>query len=1328
MGHIWSWINRSLIQNVFTDPICGDGTCDVPQEFQQWESYGCAEDCGSVPRSKMTNLFVEVTAHFESDAELNAASWNLCSQTHDLCFYPTARKFATQNETQLVEMWLPDGVWEIAVDALNGGVSGRIYTENTTTVTSLRNVTATSAPTTAPTSNVTVDAGSNTNTTNVTRIRRLVENRQLASVNGSNASFTNVTIPLNTSNGSNMTDLYINSTNSTLGNLTNMSDTSANNLTNASFGNSSLVYNGTGTFGNWTNGTNVTTPQSVTNSSNSTSGGSNSTSSGSSNTNSSSNQILVSEVVKVQTDILSWSLCKDSSDSSVDHIVEYVNSTVVPRCRSAGVVYELCGSGERCPRCFNEFDCSSQSCKWDTAAQKCYDEVCANSELQCTECTDQTSCEAVGCLYDTIDGCFAGCNDCFACSEQACRLQESCYWDDWMWECYDLTCDKSDCSFCDEGSCNVLAGWCQWDIGQERCDQLYCEKDHCYRPMCLEPGECENTNGCSWDPTSNICSKSQVFLPLAETIVPVTPSAFSSVQVDEIFLDAVESEIRDVYKTEYTVIQNNPEEFQVVPSFHVLETGFTTLQVAAGSTLTTTDMEDFAAAFYRARCGAMPEEFCKLESMTPVRRRRLADQDLEVLVSVTLSTEFFTEFHKLPVNQRPLPTYSTEFVTRIGDELTAFSGTFTTPSVSFEVSMTVLTNLEESETKISYENRLNDVAGDPLVFETVLSRVTGTTSPISGPIDVDLCIRRDCSGHGTCNAGICNCVQGWMEIHCNYFQGQLFSQTTSNPTASTFATEAPTPPLSPVPTESPSSMVTGNGSATNGSSSNSNSTGEDPTDTPTMHPTTSPTFSPEAEADFELGDPVATVYIDVKMSVLEEEEVKSKITNGIWEVLLKDNVIMNSQASVVVMVIPEQSRTYTFSTPAAYVPTSHDADLLSGIREAVCGGIEQENCDVYYPNPGLQEVVVTVIYADEDFPMPPMFPDDGGFSNRLQAELQGAPSTPPLTGYIFTEDDAMPLATVEFYIVNETASSLFLQRVQAAAESHADIILEVKAALNWTGSLLQNMGTVTTDLCYRRLCSGNGYCSDGECICDTGFSGLSCSLSSSRRLQSTCSATLECAFCYDAMACDALPLCTYDWTEGLCAEESSLYYEEEIPFTAACVADSFADCEPDFIGNGWCDSACNIPSCGYDGGDCSDTANLLTYLCSDFCYCNMLNDQVCNPECNNALCGFDLGDCCVKTFTKRLTREFQLWSSSTPETVERLTPDPTVPRLRYLATTNRLIAGILLNQKRRSLDNCSDLRFPNLSKSGCFDGTFSEEPYGADPGEIEDKVEMFCFS
>eukprot|EP01105_Mastigella_eilhardi_P015897 TRINITY_DN363_c0_g1_i1.p1 TRINITY_DN363_c0_g1~~TRINITY_DN363_c0_g1_i1.p1 ORF type:complete len:715 (-),score=152.10 TRINITY_DN363_c0_g1_i1:452-2596(-) len=86
-------------------------------------------------------------------------------------------------------------------------------------------------------------------------------------------------------------------------------------------------------------------------------------------------------------------------------------------------------------------------------------------------------------------------------------------------------------------------------------------------------------------------------------------------------------------------------------------------------------------------------------------------------------------------------------------------------------------------------------------------------------------------------------------------------------------------------------------------------------------------------------------------------------------------------------------------------------------------------------------------------------------------------------------------------------------------------------------------------------------------------------------------------------------------------------------------------CPANWIGDGYCDHACNVSSCDFDGGDCRNASapahgwwntshaasadDRYSRYCSRSCPDNWLGDKYCDRMCNNKDCGFDLGDCGV---------------------------------------------------------------------------------------------------
>lgn len=63
------------------------------------------------------------------------------------------------------------------------------------------------------------------------------------------------------------------------------------------------------------------------------------------------------------------------------------------------------------------------------------------------------------------------------------------------------------------------------------------------------------------------------------------------------------------------------------------------------------------------------------------------------------------------------------------------------------------------------------------------------------------------------------------------------------------------------------------------------------------------------------------------------------------------------------------------------------------------------------------------------------------------------------------------------------------------------------------------------------------------------------------------------------------------------------------------------DCDKGWIGDGWCDGACNNEACDYDGGDCTEG------FCGSDCPEFFLGDGFCDPVCYREECGYDGGDC-----------------------------------------------------------------------------------------------------
>jgi hypothetical protein len=64
-------------------------------------------------------------------------------------------------------------------------------------------------------------------------------------------------------------------------------------------------------------------------------------------------------------------------------------------------------------------------------------------------------------------------------------------------------------------------------------------------------------------------------------------------------------------------------------------------------------------------------------------------------------------------------------------------------------------------------------------------------------------------------------------------------------------------------------------------------------------------------------------------------------------------------------------------------------------------------------------------------------------------------------------------------------------------------------------------------------------------------------------------------------------------------------------------------CSDASLGNGSCDTACAVPDCDFDEGDCGDPAG----ACAPGCMPVWLGDGQCHEECEVSECKYDDGDC-----------------------------------------------------------------------------------------------------
>eukprot|EP00271_Cylindrocystis_brebissonii_P004620 TRINITY_DN163_c0_g1_i3.p1 TRINITY_DN163_c0_g1~~TRINITY_DN163_c0_g1_i3.p1 ORF type:complete len:1325 (-),score=113.59 TRINITY_DN163_c0_g1_i3:2581-6555(-) len=121
-----SWINDSIVQNVWGAPPCGDGVCSTPAEYPAFGAFGCLADCGTF--QNLTTILITLSNSFPSDVERSSSTWNLkMVAPYPITWFANDQQFGElvhiNNETLLQ---VPDGDWELVLNAPYGGVKGQI--------------------------------------------------------------------------------------------------------------------------------------------------------------------------------------------------------------------------------------------------------------------------------------------------------------------------------------------------------------------------------------------------------------------------------------------------------------------------------------------------------------------------------------------------------------------------------------------------------------------------------------------------------------------------------------------------------------------------------------------------------------------------------------------------------------------------------------------------------------------------------------------------------------------------------------------------------------------------------------------------------------------------------------------------------------------------------------------------------------------------------------------------------------------------------------------------------------------------------------------------
>jgi len=1064
ISHIWQWFEATIVDGIFLDPVCGDGICDIPLEYRQWESYGCSDDCGFYPRSLMVRINVEVTAEFEDIEELNFGKWNLCSVTHDLCYFETFQKFSTMNETQHINAFLPEGVWEIRLEALRGGISGRVYNSSIQLV-----------------------------------------------------------------------DVFLNST-STTSNFSN----SANNTAE-----------------------------------------------------------FITELVTVEQILVSWTKCKESAGGTSNPDFEIILREVLDECIAAtGIQKEFCAA-DNCKACLVEQTCKQQqTCDWEGTF--CFEEICSSEDyVQCFYCFAQTECDAQpGCAFDFVS--------------QECKP----------------ICDAADCfspQCQDIQRCTVdSAGACKWNFNQDRCEvSVPCDMD-CN--LCIDPLACFNSafsGACFWDNSVNLCRRSDITCSntCGECINAGECSGNPNCQ----------------WNTDHCA--NAPPSCNNDCSLCPDQTMCSSSAIGclwdpAGSVCIFQTCSD--------SCRKCDQNGCVARQLCNWKPTLQECQDDPCMHGCSQCGNA----GKCNANA-----------------LCEWSGTNCID--------------HPCQTDCSACDQVQCPMGAECEWD-------GTACDTRCNIDC-----RDCSDSGTCIGSTLGCA--WDGMDCREKLCENICEECSN--NGKCSNEGPGCVWNSATCENPGCSSSCNLCGASGTCNSNPSC----TWIGTHCESKCLTSCSECGDSFScLNDGPSCTWDESSCNVLTCADICGACPESGSCSTNSDCVWMSGQGCIHGCEIDCSKCTDFFDckeskadcdwmgstsyfsgysgSAASCMPASCGTNCTRCATDSECFGFGPD-CVYDYSNS---------ICEDAQCGNSCYHCQTNTACNSRPSECQWKPGSP---GYCEEKE-------------------CFNFCPNCLDENACDT---APPGCFWDGSVCKHANC--SNMC--SLCPTEPDCdTNSNCNFNTGMGQCEDLRRVLRRalVEDECSLSSPCNACHnDEGLCNTKLKCEFDRNNYECVEIEV----KVVPET--CIEESNGQCDYAKLFNKLCDTPCNIRECQFDDGNCPNTANLLGYLCSPGCYCDMLSDGECNPECNNLDCGRDLGDCCERTFMTSHRVTFEIWNRFTPDTIERLTPDPAIPRKRYLATANRIVGGVLLMQERYQRGECSNSsRFPGFS-SCCATGKLSKDPFGADP-------------
>ncbi|GMH94595.1 hypothetical protein TL16_g12950 [Triparma laevis f. inornata] len=144
LNTLTSWLENTIVDGVFIDPVCGDGLCEQPQEFASvFEGRaGCSADCGTFLNTTKTYVEFHVDEQAYTDITstgVEDVSWNICWTSVGVCYYANPKQLFTQEQL------------DAAIEAQNAAASVTATVANVTGVSSNNTNSTSSSTATSPT-------------------------------------------------------------------------------------------------------------------------------------------------------------------------------------------------------------------------------------------------------------------------------------------------------------------------------------------------------------------------------------------------------------------------------------------------------------------------------------------------------------------------------------------------------------------------------------------------------------------------------------------------------------------------------------------------------------------------------------------------------------------------------------------------------------------------------------------------------------------------------------------------------------------------------------------------------------------------------------------------------------------------------------------------------------------------------------------------------------------------------------------------------------------------------------------------------------------------